>query len=392
MQIHIVDGFELPSFQPDTVAEACDIVRNHPAIYPIGGGTALDYGRPPSTPGVALQTTRWNRVVDYPARDLTITVQAGLTWEALTTVLDTEGQTLPVDMPNPAQATVGGAVATNWCGVRRLMHGTLRDYLLGITFISDAGEVIRAGGRVVKNVAGYDFMKLMTGALGTLGVLTELTFKVKPKPETYAAMIFDLGAAALAPTLDRLHESNARPAWVQLRSTPGGWSLACGFEEKEETVRWQLGTLQAELATAPIRELQLLDSEATCALLRNIRNESAITSRACFKLNLPPSEVAPAALTIQNDCPDATIVAHALSGILFVQLPPEADVALAQRIQRTLAALTRQGSSNAVVVRCPTAWKSSLDVWGRDTGDRRVMRAIQQALDPAGKLNPGRFI
>src|SRR6478736_2819398 len=133
----------------------CDLVRRAAA-----GGTAL-----------------------YPARDMTITVQAGVTIARLRDVLKAEGQQLPVDVPFPDRATLGGAVATNASGPRRFGHGTLRDYVIGISVVDDRGEEMKGGGRVVKNVAGYDLMKLYTGSLGTLGIITQLTLKVKPRPE-----------------------------------------------------------------------------------------------------------------------------------------------------------------------------------------------------------------
>ena len=146
----------------------------------------LDFGMPPARPGIALSTTALNQVIDYPARDLTITVQAGITMKELQATLAKENQWLPIDIPETA--TIGGAIACDVSGPRRYGYGTLRDYVIGITVVNDRGEETHAGGRVVKNVAGYDFMKLHTGALGTLGVITQVTLKVKPKPEALGLM------------------------------------------------------------------------------------------------------------------------------------------------------------------------------------------------------------
>src|SRR4029077_853691 len=124
-----------------------------------------------------------NRVIDYPARDMTITVQAGLPIAVLQRTLATENQRLPLDVPRPELATLGGALATNVSGPRRYGFGTLRDYVIGITTVNDEGHEVKAGGRVVKNVAGYDLCKLHVGALGTLGVITQVTLKLRPLPE-----------------------------------------------------------------------------------------------------------------------------------------------------------------------------------------------------------------
>src|SRR5262249_29526646 len=143
-----------------------------------GGRTMLGVGLPPARPGVALDLLGLKRVIDYPARDMTITVQAGITVQAPGQLLAAEGQRVPVDVPLPSRATLGGAMAANASGPRRLGAGTLRDYVIGVTTVNDQGQETKAGGRVVKNVAGYDLCKLHLGALGTLGVITQATLKV----------------------------------------------------------------------------------------------------------------------------------------------------------------------------------------------------------------------
>src|SRR5262249_46542958 len=150
----------------------------------------------------ALSTAELNQVIDYPARDLTITVQAGITMQKLQETLATENQWLPIDVPSPERASIGGAIACDVSGPRRYGYGTLRDYVIGITIVNDRGEETYAGGRVVKNVAGYDFMKLHTGALGTLGVITQVTLKVKPRPEAWETRIFPCGPSQLEEALE----------------------------------------------------------------------------------------------------------------------------------------------------------------------------------------------
>src|SRR5205807_9828714 len=146
-----------------------------------------------------------NQVIDYPARDMTITVQAGITVAKLQEILAAENQQLPVDVPLPEQATLGGAIAVNASGPRRYGYGTLRDYVIGISFVNDEGQEVKAGGRVVKNVAGYDLCKLHIGALGTLGIITQVTLKLKPVPEDQGAVAVGCEAAALEKLLDQIH-------------------------------------------------------------------------------------------------------------------------------------------------------------------------------------------
>src|SRR5262249_2912889 len=155
-----IDGLgPLPAVRPATVAELGDVVRRcaveGKAVYPVGGGTMLDYGRPPTKPGVAVSLTALDQVIDFPARDMTITVQAGITIARRREVTRAEGLELPIDVPEPQRATLGGAIACNVSGPRRYGYGTFRDYVLGITVVTDRGEKAKAGGRVVKNVAGY---------------------------------------------------------------------------------------------------------------------------------------------------------------------------------------------------------------------------------------------
>src|SRR5262249_26310897 len=153
----LIDGFgPLPVAQPSSVAELGDLVRRAAAegqaIYPLGGRTMLDLGLPPTRPGLAIDLRRFDAVIDYPARDMTVTVQAGLTVAKLQALLAAENQRLPIDVPHAEQATLGGALAANVSGPRRYGFGTLRDYVIGISVVNDEGQEVKAGGRVVKNV------------------------------------------------------------------------------------------------------------------------------------------------------------------------------------------------------------------------------------------------
>lgn len=374
-----IDGFDLPVRTPATVAELCALVtetrgRKH-GLYPVGGRTALDFGLPPIKPGVACDTAALSGVIDYPARDMTITVRAGTTLAALRAELSKEGQWLPIDVPAPEKATLGGAVATNASGPRRFGHGTLRDYVIGISFVTDDGVEVKAGGRVVKNVAGYDLMKLQIGALGTLGVVTQLTLKVKPKPEASAAVVFGCDSAALAGVLDTLAASKTRPVAVELLNQAawraGGvspllitnmsaeWALVIGFEEKGAAVRWQTAAVLNELKAAPLRDVSELPDAAVLDALAALQSRPA--SRFIGKLSVLPSKVAE---TVAKLPPGALVHAHALTGVIWVH----ADEALPE---------------GAVVYRGPTGSKRPV------ASD--LMRHVKKTLDPDNVFNPGRL-
>ena len=175
-----------PGDQAGLVAAMREAHDAKKVIYPLGGQTSLDYGLPARQPGLGVSLQRLTRVIDYPARDMTITVEAGITMSALAETLAKERQRVPLDVPEPERATIGGVIATNWSGPLRFGHGTVRDYVIGISAVDGRGTPFKGGGRVVKNVAGYDFCKLLVGSLGTLGVISQVTLKLKPIPQRTA--------------------------------------------------------------------------------------------------------------------------------------------------------------------------------------------------------------
>ncbi len=405
-----IDDFgPLPVRRPASVPELGELVREAAAggqgLYPVGGRTTLGLGLPPIKPGFAVDTRGLGRVVDYPARDMTVTVQAGMTVAALQEVLAKEGQRLPVDVPNPDRATLGGAVAVNASGPRRLGHGTLRDYLIGISFVTDDGVEVKAGGRVVKNVAGYDLMKLHVGALGTLGIVTQLTLKVFPRPEDQGFLAFGVNAAAVGPSLDRLHTSASRPVAVELlngiaaKSVAAAagmklpefdeWVILAGFEQKATTVSWQLSTLKDELKTAPVRDLTEFRGPA-CDPIWAALVWLQSGSRFTFKANVLPSRVATVAA--EAVAVGGSVHAHALSGIVFGHataddFPAEKAAGVLARVSPAASA----GSGNVVVTACPPGWKKTLPVWGTGRAERDVMRTVKWTLDPRNIFNPGRL-
>ncbi|QEL13639.1 FAD-binding oxidoreductase [Limnoglobus roseus] len=377
----LLSGFgPLPVQRPDSVADLGRIVSEarsqRQAVYPVGGRTMIELGLKPAKPGVAVETLGLNRVIDYPARDMTVTVQAGITLGELAQVLAKENQWLPVDVPLPGRATIGGAVATNASGPRRLGHGTLRDYVIGISFVTDDGVEVKGGGRVVKNVAGYDFMKLQTGALGTLGIVTQVTLKVKPRPEAAAVVAFGCSSGELPAVLDLLHKSNSRPAAIELlnaaawqaagftlMAAKAEWVVAVGFEEKRVTVDWQRSTLLAELkpVVSSAFELSGPDAERIWPAVTDlqVRPESAFIGKAAV---LPSRTAAVAASANRGG---VLVHGQPLNGILWQHgdTPPEGDFQ------------TRRGATRTA-----------------KTGpDWELMKHVKKTLDPDDVFNPGRL-
>ncbi len=404
----LIDDFgPLPIQRPVSLAELGDCVRAAAAagqaVYPIGGGTMLSYGLPPTKPGVAISTTRLDQVLDYPARDMTITVQAGIALGHLNNLLAAENQRLPIDVPNAGRATLGGALAVNVSGPRRYGFGTLRDYVIGISVVNDDGQEVKAGGRVVKNVAGYDLCKLYVGSLGTLGIIGQVTLKLKPRSEDQALLTIGCGSEVIGPLLDALHRSRTRPVCVELLNAAAArevglqpetpWVLVVGFEDNREAVRWQVEQLVKEMAAEPGTAVTVM-AEKAAEPLRSALVELAAWpgARLTFKANLLPSAVADFCRQAA-DLPDGLrLQAHAGKGIVIGHAGGDLTTERAAAMLKGLLARATASRGNLIVTRCPPAWKTTLPVWGTPREDAWLMRRVKDSLDPRGLFNPGRFV
>ena len=389
-----IDGFgPLPVARPAAVADLCDIVRSAAAdgsaLYPVGGGTMLGYGLPPTKPGMAVDMRGLDRVIDYPARDMTVTVQAGLTVGKLAELLQAERQHLPVDVPLHDRATIGGALATNASGPRRFGYGTLRDYVIGISLVNDLAQEVKGGGRVVKNVAGYDLMKLYTGSLGTLGIISQVTFKVPPAPESSRWLVVGTAAANVPAVLAALQSTKTRPRAITVRGRTGDdCSVVVGFEDNAKAVEWQAVQFVEELPDrlrGGVHDLSATDAVA----LRDfpLSGDASLT----FKANLLPAQTW-AFCQQAMAAADVSLNAHAGNGIVVGHVHGDLTAERVASMLQGLIAFAAMAHGNVVVTRCPPAWKSVVPVWGRPTGDRDLMKAVKDKLDPKRVFNPGRFV
>ena len=394
--------------RPATPAELGEHIRRAAgaghAVFPLGGRTNLGLGLPPSRQGVGVDLTALSNIIDYPARDMTITVQAGIRFAELSRLLSTEGQRLPIDIPNPARSTLGGALAVNTSGPRRLGAGTLRDYVIGITTVNDQGQETKAGGRVVKNVAGYDLCKLHTGALGTLGVISQVTLKVRPQPEAQALLTFGCDGAPLQAVLDHLHQSRTRPMCIDVlnaaaarfvrgRSSvalPGDpWVVIVGYEDSEEAVNWQIQQLLRELTAVGVPGVEALAGASTSPLWEALSELTAPDSaKLSLKANLLPARTADFSQLASRQPGGPLVHAHVGSGVVRAHFTGDVTLAEAQALLGALA----DAADSVTLPRCPVEWKRELPVWGRARGDWGLMRKVKQALDPGGLFNPGRFV
>ncbi len=377
------------------------------ALMPIGGGTALSFGGPLSRSAAAIDLTRLDRIVDFPARDMTVTVESGIRISRLAEILAAEGQRLPIDIAQADHATLGGAIATSTNGPRRFGFGTFRDYVIGLTAMTADGRVFHSGGRVVKNVAGYDLCKLLVGSLGTLAVITQVTLKLKPKAESSVLVwaTFD-GLSAREAAVEGLLNSETRPVAIdtlnaaaarmvqsesQIAIPDYGWTLVVGFEGSKRETDWQIETLRQELnARGPKSVTEACESDAD-RLWKALVEFPTVAAGTTIQANLRPSQVA--AFEEQASRFGLATVCRAGDGIVIGRItdamkgangPSEVVVALAE--------WTRQNGGSLVSLNSDAAVMSSLAFRFGHPGATSLMRGLKATFDPAGLLNPGRLI
>jgi glycolate oxidase FAD binding subunit len=401
--------------EPGDAAELAECVascyRADAPVYPLGGETSLDFGLTAKRQGTGLSLARMQRVIDYPAADMTVTVEAGVTMQALTELLGKHKQQLPIDVPQPDRATVGGVVATNWCGPRRYGHGTVRDYVIGIRAVDGTGRPFRGGGRVVKNVAGYDFCKLLVGSMGTLGVITELTFKLKPLAENSIYVVTTAKDLAEADRLlNGLVRSETTPTAIELLGGPeweteaaltdggrspaqGHFMVAVGIEGTLGEVDWMADQLAAEWKSQRVARSWVVSGHAGRELGRRLNEFSASEAPLVIKASIAPSGVTGFIETVRAVDAQCSIQAHAGSGIViarFSQFPAEG---LSRTIVGKLhpAAVAAQGSL-IVLANASGSEMTAQSAWGAGDQPHELMTAVKRRFDPKNLLNPGRFL
>lgn len=383
-------------------------------MYPIGGATALDYGIPAKQPGVAISLARLNRVVDYPARDMTVTVEAGVTLASLNKQLAAERQQLPFDVPDADQATVGGIVATNWNGCRRYGYGSVRDYVIGIHAVDGTGLPFKGGGRVVKNVAGYDFCKLLTGSLGTLGVIDQLTFRLRPIPESSAWVGCWVANVELTERLlEGLVHSETSPTAIELVAGPdwnsdarlaslrsggskagGGYWLLVGVEGTSVEVDWMVNRLKQEWSTAGVSACESWQGDSAKQWLADLTNWSRREHSALvLKAAVRPSGVVPMLAAFASIDPRVSLQAHAGNGQIIACCPEFPVGGMSRTVVGRLQAEASQWSGSLTVVSNPSGQEMTLrSVWGVGGVNLEMMQSVKRQFDPKNLLNPGRFV
>ncbi|MBV9849341.1 MAG: FAD-binding oxidoreductase [Armatimonadetes bacterium] len=384
---------------PSTVAEAQEVVRGAQgrSIVPWGGGTRQHVGYPPERYDLAVSTENLDAVTDYHPADLTVTAQAGVTVARLQATLAERGQWLPLDVAAPERQTVGGLVAARADSLRRLACGSVRDSLIGVTVVNHAGELVKGGGRVVKNVSGYDLPKLYCGSWGTLGLIVDATFKVAPLPEASATAALPLPAGRNSEdALDRLLASELEPSFLFLLNPSAAHAilsdaedaqyLVLGFDGSTEAVAWQLETLGAPA----------LETDGAAAARARLRDFALADAPMTASFHILSSQVGAFARmmewTARRAGLAASVAADAALGMLRAHFFPGENADWAAFAADFQDKALRVGGS-CIIERMPDALRAlDIPIWSPLLPDFDLMARLKEKLDPRRMWNPGRFV
>ena len=357
-------------------------------VTPRGGGTKLGWGNPPVDCDVVLSTARLNRVLEYAWDDMTVIVEAGCRVADLQKILAEHGQQLALDPLWPERATIGGILSTNDSGTLRARYGSLRDLIIGITVALPDGTLAKSGGKVVKNVAGYDLAKLFTGGLGTLGVIVQAIFRLHPLPRESRSLRFSGTPQTLNALLLLILASKLTFTGLQLQAAAEGAALDIRFDGTAAGIQSQIDQAQ-QIAGASVAVSDAPRDAWT--------SHQAIWDGAGSAV-VGKFSVLPARFAVVCDLVKRSAEAQSLAWKVVVQSVGAGYVRLEgdEHALRTALLALRDEITNMggtmVALGCPLAVKRGLDVWGPPSDAQPLMVRIKQRFDPDGTLNPGRFV
>jgi glycolate oxidase FAD binding subunit len=394
-------------------------------VAPAGGLTKQQIGGVPERIDILLSTTRMDKIEQYDPGDLTIAVAAGMPFAAMQRQLAEHHQWVPCDAANLEHATIGGLLATGAAGPLKSTFGHMRDFCIGVQFVTTNGKVVKGGGRVVKNVAGYDLMKLLTGSYGSLAVITRANFKVFPRPRqtrTFVCSFASLEEALKFRTW--IFQSPLTPMCMEIISPrapeylrdPGPVHDPDDYAPEQPlslpAVEWQivlraaasdnvLARYARELGAAVTRTLEDAAEERFWSWISHFEQSVLARHRNAMVMytHLPIQSVGPALQALERAAPDYNLIPAAVGraatgNLVLAFVPLSVDPPSAMQYANCVSAfrgLLPPGSS-AEVAQCPKEAKHHFDVWGTTPTDVKMMRAVKRAIDPNNILNRGRFI
>lgn len=391
---------------PKTQTELAQVIacahENQWRILPCGCGSKLSWGGLPQGIDLIVSTERLNRLIDHAAGDLTVTVEAGMRFSHLQAILAKENQFLALDPTYDSEATIGGIVASAAAGSLRHRYGGVRDMCLGISFVRADGQIVKAGGQVVKNVAGYDLMKLFTGSFGTLGIISQVTLRLYPLPEASKTVLFTGAADAIAQARTILLGSTLTPTAVDLLSARmlGSFDrhvlgLAVRFQTLQQSIDQQAARLLEVAQALDLKQETFFDAKEASfwsQVQAQFWQPKPGDHPILCKIGILPSKVVATLTAIehfshQQKLPCMSLI-HVGSGLGILRINSAGDA------QATLGlrSLMEQAGGFLTVLEAPTTLKQQLDVWGYTGNALELMRKIKQQFDPQNLLSPNRFV
>jgi glycolate oxidase FAD binding subunit len=386
---------------PEDRQQAAEAIRiaadSHVGLLARGGGTKLGWEPVPTGMVVAVSTERLNKVVQHEPRDLTVTVEAGLVLGELNAMLGEHRQRLSIDPPQMDYATLGGIAAANDSGPLRCGYGAMRDLVVGMEVTGVDGVATRSGGQIVKNVAGYDMHRLHIGAFGSLGLITEMSFRLHPLPEMFRLAVVHCGDGERAEEcIASILAGRTRPVLVELITLGGetgsieqldgraassdAWTLVVGYEDCREAVAWQCEHL-AESVSVPV---DVRDEAGSQALYASLREWPARAAPVAFKATMKSSQVVAFHAWARER--GFRLVSHAASGVVYGR----SDDPDAVEAGEDMAAVAADGGGHLTWTTLPDG--ADVSIWKPPRGDLSIMKRIKETFDPQGVFAPGRFV
>ncbi len=380
--------------EPGTESELAEVLRLSNgaglAVIPRGGGTKLGWGNSPARADLILSTARLTEVIEHAWADLTVTVEAGCTIQRLQETLAQHGQRLALDPLWPEKATIGGVLSTNDSGALRLRFGALRDLIIGVTIALPDGTLASSGGKVVKNVAGYDLPKLVAGALGTLGVITRAVFRLHPLPRsTRSFTISTANAEAAQRFVLAIQDSKLAHAFLQTHFSDDIPPVSdILFEGTEAGLAAQEAQLRSLAAPADV----LKASTSTWTAREQLWTFSDRASTAIAKISILPANLARTMKLVEHVANGQQVRWKALTyatglGWLRLEGKPGSLRGALQSLRGEL-----EGQHGSLVALHRPEKMPAFDAWGNAGDALSLMKSVKQQLDPKNTLNPGRFV
>ena len=415
-----VDGVRpIGAVHPGTAQEVAELVKlavaEKFAVIPMGARTKLNIGMPPARHDLAIDMTRLDRVISYDPGDLTLSVEAGIPLAKLAATLAKHKQFLPLTVPFYERATVGGALASGVDSPLRQAYGTARDFVLGMEFVTGDGAPAKSGGRVVKNVSGYDLHKLMLGAIGSLGIITRVNFKTFPladetrcwlagfpRAEDAFAFANSVRKSPLAPhTLELFDRQTMSILPAGFSADQNEWGVAISAAGNTRVLERCVNDLQVMAGGANAATFSALEHPEAAGLETAIREFPALIAKqsadaAIVKIIAMPTQMAETVQSLQSIATEHGLPCAALArgaGVIYLGLlPTEHDAATMAQCAKGIFAVAEKNNNRVTMPWCPLKLKREINIWGRPREDFALMQRVKQSFDPHNIFAAGRFV